>query len=218
MMHPYIMGLSAERIGVSNHNLRQLKRAEEILTSNGIRISAVQNHFSLLHRDSEKKGLLSYCKENNIAFFSYMVLEQGALSGKYDENHPFPSGSGRDLFYGSSLMEIGKLTSQMKEIGKAHSADAAMIAIAWAMAKGTIPLVGVTQEKQVDEASETLRIKLSESEIQALDDASSLIKLDTTREWEECMKENWDESIDDKRKYEERWLCVQGTFRNCENT
>ena len=38
---------------------------------------------------------MSYCKENDIKFFAYMVLEQGALSGKYDTKHPFPAGSDR---------------------------------------------------------------------------------------------------------------------------
>lgn len=36
-------------IGVSNHNLAQIKRANEILSEAGLRVSAVQNHFSLLH-------------------------------------------------------------------------------------------------------------------------------------------------------------------------
>ncbi|WP_305182901.1 aldo/keto reductase [Schaedlerella sp.] len=54
----------------------------------------MQNHFSLLHRSSERAGILDYCKENGIAFFAYMVLEQGALTGRYNEAHPFPAGTG----------------------------------------------------------------------------------------------------------------------------
>lgn len=65
------------RIGVSNHSLEQVKRVQEILEPHGIQISAVQNHFSLLYRRSIEDGLLDYCKENDIQFFSYMVLEQG---------------------------------------------------------------------------------------------------------------------------------------------
>ncbi|MDE6337098.1 MAG: aldo/keto reductase, partial [Muribaculaceae bacterium] len=39
-----------KRVGVSNHNLAQIKRADEILREAGYRVSAVQNHFSLLYR------------------------------------------------------------------------------------------------------------------------------------------------------------------------
>ena len=42
-------------IGVSNHNLAEIKRANEILTAEGLKISAVQNHYSLLHRSSEQE-------------------------------------------------------------------------------------------------------------------------------------------------------------------
>ncbi len=79
-------------IGVSNHNLAEIKRANEILAAEGLKISAVQNHYSLLHRSSERAGILDYCKENGITFYSYMVLEQGALTGRYKETNPFPEG------------------------------------------------------------------------------------------------------------------------------
>ena len=91
---PYIIPLAQSgqirHIGVSNHNLAEIKRVQEILGADGLKISAVQNHFSLLHRSSEKGGILDYCKENDITFFAYMVLEQGALTEKYDEDHHFP--------------------------------------------------------------------------------------------------------------------------------
>ena len=77
-------------MGVSNHNLQEIKQANEILKKYGLKLSAVQNHYSLIERSSEESGILKYCKENDIHFFSYMVLEQGALSGKYDTKHPMP--------------------------------------------------------------------------------------------------------------------------------
>lgn len=59
----------------ANHNLAQIKRAEEILSKESLHLSAVQNHYSLLYRPSEKAGILDYCKENGIDFWAYMVLE-----------------------------------------------------------------------------------------------------------------------------------------------
>ncbi len=71
------------KIGLSNHNLAEIKEAQEILASEGLKISAIQNHFSILNRSSEDSGILDYCKQNGMIFFSYMVLEQGALTGRY---------------------------------------------------------------------------------------------------------------------------------------
>ena len=76
---PLLKSGKVKSVGVSNHNLAEIKRANEILATEGFRISAVQNHFSLLYRSSEDAGILDYCNENGITFFAYMVLEQGAL-------------------------------------------------------------------------------------------------------------------------------------------
>lgn len=84
------------KIGLSNHNLAEIKEAQEILSKYGLKISAIQNHYSILNRSSENSGILDYCKQNGITFFAYMVLEQGALSGKYDTKHPFPENSDRE--------------------------------------------------------------------------------------------------------------------------
>ena len=72
-------------------------------------ISAIQNHYSLLNRSSETSGILDYCKENDITFFSYMVLEQGTLTGKYNTEHPFPEDSDRGQTYNPMLPQLEKL-------------------------------------------------------------------------------------------------------------
>ena len=54
-------------IGVSNHNLTEIRNAAEILGKAGLKIAAVQNHYSLLNRSSETAGILDYCRENGIA-------------------------------------------------------------------------------------------------------------------------------------------------------
>ena len=114
-------------IGVSNHNLEEIKRADEILHEAGFKISAVQNHFSILDRTSETSGIIDYCKENDISFFSYMVLEQGALSGKYDTKHPFPEGSERAQVYNDKLDKLENLINGMREIAQKHNVDVAQI-------------------------------------------------------------------------------------------
>ncbi len=51
---PLLQSGKVKRVGVSNHNIAEIKRANEILGEAGFKVSAVQNHFSLLYRSSEK--------------------------------------------------------------------------------------------------------------------------------------------------------------------
>ena len=57
--------LEVTEIGMGRMGCSSLKRG----TMNGL-------WEKLLNRFSEDSGILDYCKENDITFFSYMVLEQ----------------------------------------------------------------------------------------------------------------------------------------------
>lgn len=174
-------------VGVSNHSLDEIKRANEILGSAGLKISAVQNHYSLLHRSSERAGILDYCKENDITFYSYLVLEQGALTGRYDHANPFPEGSSRAKTYNQSLSELEELISELRRVGENHGASPAQIAAAWAISKGTLPLIGVTKVKQAEEAAQTAKIMLSSEEVSRLEEFAGKTKVSTLRGWEKEM-------------------------------
>ncbi|MBD5384107.1 MAG: aldo/keto reductase [Ruminococcaceae bacterium] len=174
-------------IGVSNHNLSEIKRVREILGAEGLRLSAVQNHYSLLHRSSERAGILDYCKENGITFYSYMVLEQGALTGRFDRAHPFPEGSSRAKTYNGILSELETLIAEMRRVGERYGASPAQIAIAWARSKGTLPIIGVTKVSQAEEASRTAEIVLSAEEISVLEEFADKTGVSTLRGWEREM-------------------------------
>lgn len=188
MLIPLVKSGQIREIGVSNHNLSEIKRANEILNNEGVKISAVQNHYSLLNRSSETSGILEYCKENDIIFYSYMVLEQGALTGKYNASNPFPDGSDRAKAYNPIIDKIDKLVSAMKEIGKKYNAESAQIATAWAIAKGTLPIIGVTKVNHVMDALKACEIELTENEINKLEKTADSIDVSTIRYWEKVME------------------------------
>lgn len=176
------------RIGLSNHNLAEIKEAAEILGAEGLKIAAVQNHYSLLNRSSETSGILDYCKENDITFFSYMVLEQGALSGKYDTKHPFPENSDRGAVYNPMLAQLEELNAGMKEIADRRGVSVALLPIAWAIAKGTLPIIGVTKVYQVEDAVKGARLELTDEEIETLERLAGKTPLNVIRFWEKEMK------------------------------
>lgn len=184
---PLVKSGQIKSIGVSNHSLAEIKRANEILVAEGLKVSAVQNHFSLLHRSSERAGILDYCKENGITFYAYMVLEQGALTGKYNKEHPFPVGTGRGDSYNPHLPEIEALVTELKKIGDKYAASPAQIATAWAIAKGTLPIIGVTKVRQVEEAAASAQITLSAEEIDCLEKLGDETGVHTLREREKEM-------------------------------
>ena len=185
---PLLKSGKVKRVGVSNHNIAEIRRANEILGEAGFKVSAVQNHFSLLYRSSEKGGVLDYCKENGIEFWAYMVLEQGALSGKYNKENPLPAESDRGKKYNPVLPQLEALTNEMTASGQKYGASCSQIGIAWAIAKGALPIIGATKERHVIEAAEAAKIKLVAEEVTRLEQLAEATGIDTRGDWEHSME------------------------------
>ena len=185
---PLLQKGKVKRVGVSNHNIKEIRLANQILGEAGFKVSAVQNHFSLLYRSSEKGGVLDYCKENGIEFWAYMVLEQGALSGKYNQENPLPAESDRGKKYNPVLPQLEALTAEMTAIGKKYGASCSQVGIAWAIAKGTLPIIGATKERHVIEAAEAAKIQLTAQEVEHLEKLADATGIDTRGGWEHSME------------------------------
>ena len=175
-------------LGVSNHNLAEIRQADEILKRHGLKLSAVQNHFSLINRSSEDSGILDYCKENGIYFFAYMVLEQGALSGKYDRAHPMPEGSARAETYNPVLDKLEILNGELKKLADKYNVSPAQISVAWAIAKGTLPIIGVTKTSHVEDAVKAVNVTLTAEETANLEKLADSLNINAIRFWEKEMK------------------------------
>lgn len=184
---PLLQAGKIKRVGVSNHNLAEIQIVNATLAKAGFAVSAVQNHYSLLYRSSEQGGILDYCRAQGITFFAYMVLEQGALSGKYGVGHPLPEGSGRAATYNAVLPQLGALTDAMRAMGERRRASVAQVAIAWAIAKGTLPIIGVSKVAQVRDAAAATRLTLSAEEIDTLETLAAQAGVDTRGAWEQPM-------------------------------
>jgi len=184
---PLLENGKVKHVGVSNHSLEQIAAADHILREAGFRVEAVQNHFSLLYRSSERAGILEYCRERDVRFFSYMVLEQGALSGRYSPENPLPHGTNRATAYNATLPQLQALTDRMAAIGADRGASAADIAIAWAIAKDTTPIIGVTKAAYVDGLGRACGIELSMEEIAEMEALADATGVDTRGWWEQPM-------------------------------
>lgn len=177
-----------KKAGVSNHNLEQIKYVHETLKVAGFRLDAIQNHYSLIYPTIETTGILDYCKQEDITIFSYMVLEQGALSGKYTKDNPLPSGTRRgEAFPVETLEKLAPLFSEQKRLAKKYNVGEAIIPIAWAIAKGTIPIIGVTKVEQVVDAELASNIELSAEEIENLEKIAKATGVFVKGGWEGSM-------------------------------
>lgn len=157
-------------IGVSNCSLEEIKQAEQILNGSGHSLAGVQNHYSLLYRGSEHTGIIEWCHQHGIPFFAYMTLEQGALTGRFNSKNGFPILSRRGLaFPKRKLKKLELLFDELEAIGERYDLSIAQTAMAWAISKGTVPIVGVTKPHQALALEKLYHVNLSKGEITQLE-------------------------------------------------
>ena len=164
---PLIKDGRIRSIGTSNVSLEHIKQAEQLLAKEGLKLGAVQNHFSLLRNDQQP--IIDYCNSRGIRYYAYMVLEQGALAGRYDAQHHFPTFSMRNFaFPKSKFKKIEGLLSMMRDLADKYEIDRSQIPILWALAKGAIPIVGITKPSYAEKLAAALTVSLSPEEVEVL--------------------------------------------------
>jgi aryl-alcohol dehydrogenase-like predicted oxidoreductase len=170
-------------IGISNVSMKDIKDAEEFLGQHGLKLGAVQNHFSLLRRDQQP--IIDYCKQKGITYYAYMVLEQGALAGRYNAKDHFPTFSMRNFaFPKSKFRKIEGLLNMMKEIADKYGIDRSQIPILWAIAKGAVPIVGITKPSYVEKLADALKIELTDEEVISLTEEAGKTGIRQQGSWE----------------------------------
>ena len=180
---PLIKDGRIKSVGISNVSLDNIKQAEKLLAKEGLKLGAVQNHFSLLRNDQQP--IIDYCNSRGIRYYAYMVLEQGALAGRYNAEHHFPTFSMRNLaFPKSKFRKIESLLGMMKDIADKYGIDRSQIPILWAIAKGATPIVGITKPVYAEKLSAALKISLSDEEINRLTEEARKTGIRQQGSWE----------------------------------
>ena len=161
--------------GVSNYTAEQMHRAHAILQARGIPLASNQVHYSLLHRAPERNGTLNACQELGITLIAYSPLEMGLLTGKYTPENP-PGGVRSRRYSRAYLERIRPLIGLLREIGQGHSGKTpAQVALNWVICKGAVPIPGAKNARQAVSNAGALGWRLTDDEVQALDDASDTI-------------------------------------------
>ena len=156
-------------IGVSNYSVEQMR---EIMRSG--KIVSLQPDYSLLNRSIEKDIVL-YCKENQIGIIAYSPLASGLLTGKYGKNTKFSDWRGKGIigcFSGLQFEKNMEKVAWLKTMGKSIGKTCGQMAINWIVSQPhlTTALLGVKNEKQVEENIEALGWKLNPKQQEEIND------------------------------------------------
>ncbi len=156
-------------LGLSEASAATLERAHKVHP-----ISALQSEYSLWSRDQEDNGCLAACQRLGLAFVPYSPLGRGFLTGALKSPDDFAADDYRRFsprFQGENFTKNLLLVKQVQALAADKGVTAGQLALAWVLAQGDylIPIPGTKQRKYLEENVAALEVKLSPTELAALE-------------------------------------------------
>ena len=129
-------------------------------------LDLVQAKYSILDRQVEEE-LLPVCKENGITLQAYSPLEQGLLSGRYDENYqPKGAQANKKWFQPENMPKVLGMLKEWEPLCEKYGCQKADLALAWLMGEedNITVLNGCSKVYQIEENSHALEIDLEKED------------------------------------------------------
>lgn len=137
-------------IGLSNHSLDELERAEAIG-----HVDSLQPPFSAIHREAAD-GLLQWCADHGTAVICYSPMQAGLLTGAFsaDRVAALPADDWRRSSpdFTDGLAANLQVADAMQAVAERRGTTAAAVAVAWTLAWPglTGAIVGARRPDQID--------------------------------------------------------------------
>ncbi|MDJ0754719.1 MAG: aldo/keto reductase [Ardenticatenaceae bacterium] len=174
-LHDVVKAGKARYIGASSMFAWQFARAQYVAQTNGwTKFASMQNHYNLVYREEERE-MIPQCIDMGVGLIPWSPLARGFLAGNRSrEDHTPTKRSKSDdfahhMYYQDADFDI---VDQVKNLAAARGVKPAQIALAWLLHKPgvTAPIVGASKMYQLEEAIAATEIKLSEEEIERLEE------------------------------------------------
>lgn len=153
-------------LGLSEAGAETIDRARAVHP-----LVAQQSEYSLWEREVEATEI-AFCRARGIGFVSYAPLGRGFLAGSARPAESYPADDYRRL---DPRLQKGNyeanmaIATRVKEMAAEKGLSAAQLAIAWLVARGTVPIPGAERVAWVLENTAAADVKLTGEDLARLD-------------------------------------------------
>ncbi|HEY3813470.1 MAG TPA: aldo/keto reductase [Caulobacteraceae bacterium] len=164
-------------IGASHYGAPRLIEASNVSAINGVaRYNSLQPRYNLHDRAEFEGAVQKACVALDIGALAYSALAKGFLTGKF-RSGPDSAGSPYEERHNAYRDARGvRILSAMDQVGQAHDATPAEIALAWLVAQPGVAaaITAFDTPEQLQEVIGFTRLTLTPAEIDSLNAAGAL--------------------------------------------
>ncbi|MFP3250423.1 MAG: aldo/keto reductase [Thermoproteus sp.] len=160
-------GLVSE-IGVSNFDARLLRRAAECLKRHEIVSDQVE--YNPFNRSADADEFRKALGELGVKIIAWSPLAKGAALGKWG---PDRARRMNPSFKKASTEAGRRVVEAVRSVAQRRGASPAAVVLAWLKHRGALPIPGVKNAAQAEDAAGALRLQLPEEDLRLLDEATA---------------------------------------------
>lgn len=160
-------------LGASAMYAYQLHNLQDIAWANGwTQLTSMQCHYNLLYREDERK-MIPVCRQFDMAITPYSPLASGHLCRPTWESESTRGTTDKTMAskYDHDRAIDMPIVERVAKVAADHGVAMSQVALAWHWARGIeAPIVGCSKPERVDDAVAALELKLSDAEIDFLEE------------------------------------------------
>lgn len=169
-LHDIVKSGSVHYIGASSMRAFEFIRLQHIAEINKwTKFIAMENLYNLVYREEERE-MIPYCKESGVGLIPWAPLAGGLLArplGSAPTTRSSGSPHNNILLQHEPTREI---LTRVAKIAEERSVGLVTVALAWAIAKGTNPIVGISSPERIPDIVAAVKFKLTDDEIKHLEE------------------------------------------------
>lgn len=172
-LHELVTAGKVRYLGASSMYAWQFCKANYIAELNGwTKFISMQNHYNIVYREEERE-MNPYCVSENISLIPWSPVARGLVSGTRTRTEAHTERTKVDA-YGAKLYNRESdflVCDAVMKLAKEKGVSGAQIALAWLHQNPIVssPIFGATQLWHIEEAAQSVNIKLTEEEIEKIE-------------------------------------------------
>jgi aryl-alcohol dehydrogenase-like predicted oxidoreductase len=176
-----------KHFGLSEAGVKTIRRAHAVQP-----VTALQSEYSLFWREPEAE-ILPTLEELGIGFVPFSPLGKGFLTGTINEDTQFDKSDFRNIvprFTPENRKANQAMVDTVRQFAHHKRVTPAQIALAWILAQKPwiVPIPGTTKLHRLEENIGAVNIELTPDDLQAIDSATSQVKVEGARYPEHLQK------------------------------
>jgi len=172
-LHDLVEAGKVRYIGASSMAAWEFQMMQNIAEKRGwTKFISMQNYYNLIYREEERE-MIPYCENTGVGLIPWSPIARGALARPFGSRETTRE---QTDYYLKKLVRERETESdraivdKVEEIAKARGVSMAIVATAYVLQKGMMPIVGLSSEKRIEEAVKATKFTLELDEIKALEE------------------------------------------------